>query len=1404
MLDKFKEIANKKGVQLENEPIQITGGRSGAQVWTMRLKGADLNGEYIVKLGESELEEEAKKLVTARKDGAFGGQFPVVRACWSEEDFIALIMSQGSGTAIDCQPLADDSRLFGATYSMLVPLMLPVNPDEKRLNGCHDFLTEALGRRLTKERIFRNLSKCCQGAVFSVPRFEENGNVLPNPLYIAFDDAPSAEKPDTFIYGPCHNDLHAGNIFVQANPTSGVKDICLIDLAAYQSTALLLRDFAYLEISILIDNTSSMGRERWLAVCRNLSYLDATGNEQTINPNDLGWVHAIQQGRNALRSWIDVHCPDLRDSIYRQLLLGQVAAALDFMGKKELASDKALLCLLYGAVYLQRYLETVALELPRTSSIPSLTPTVPDIENDVRIWQEADFALISPDTVNILIIDTPFRRLSTSEITKFFRIRWHLVLDFCSDPISGEVLDAIPYQLNQDWGGPEACIMPSTGGVWFFVRGRSDISDPPVTEDYLSWRKGMQRRVEVRVETLIQNNGFRNARILGAFDTRHHKIWEKILDRLDLIFPDNILAYILDKSNKDDYTPSPAYINFKNVPGLMDREGWLEQNEPKKLTIPTRQGENTQLQEMSMEDCRKIMPHLTLMASEFATYVPAGASMGLDFLKGGPPLMADLAQGTPVEREEFYTAIIKKVSDALGSKQSSTINLAHAPSAGGTTMARQIGWSLRQRYPVAIVHEYVPQLYEEISYLFQQTGLPVLVIMESGTIRERERDILAGHLRDDNVTSVFLWVGRSHDGGKNVLLAELDDKEAKQFFDKYEPYAKLPERKQDLVTITQYDRKQRSPFFYGFYTFQADYIGLNERINELVGMGPKFRDALKWIALASYYSSNGFPTAELWELFSSVEKEKEKLANSPIIYLSNRNIKIAHHLISDIILKRIVGNEDWKKQLSQISRALIDLLATLKNKDSKQVMNFVASLFMDRDTYSQMEQDLYLNNRKKYSRLVMDINRAPLQRELLDKIRKLWPSNPHFAVHWARHMLYEDPCERDRAYAVLELVSLSSPGKETSEVFQMLGMCKRSEAYALLADGGVETHVEQLKQCFDAGLKFFQKADFLEPDTLYGSVAILQFALHIFKKWESDGGQRVMDLLARRNPFALAFFDAAEQSLLKLEHWQHDNQKASKVIKEWSLLFENVEQLINRLENSHDTSPIERRMLSSTLLHRHKRTWTKIPEATLRKIAAAMEDNFAEIGIIDNDFIIWLNAKSRLASPDIDDLITRLEDWNNQAGEKQEAAYYLYIYRFLQYLQTGNSGYAKEATKWLEISRKLAPIGRKKWSNYWLTRNSSCKYGILSSRDLSDMGIDIHNLIIANKTIPSQIPLVRIEGTLSSYKGQQSATIDFGNGIKCQIVPGIGILREHVGRRVSMYISFRNEGLKGWDPKLTE
>ena len=371
---------------------------------------------------------------------------------------------------------------------------------------------------------------------------------------------------------------------------------------------------------------------------------------------------------------------------------------------------------------------------------------------------------------------------------------------------------------------------------------------------------------------------------------------------------------------------------------------------------------------------------------------------------------------------DITPAVFHRVDRDLRNRETTRVNLYHAPGAGGTSVGRRIAWDLHRTFPVSILRTLTPEgAAEKIGKVFALTGQSVLVVVDGGSHAERDIDDLYERLRANNTPAVLLQVLRRFDrqrvGQRQFWLDEgLSDGEADRFRDVYSQA--VPQRTPALQALARSDGLGRSAFFFGLTAFEEDYRGLREyvaaRIPELT---ESQRRILIYVAIAYYYGQQAVPvqafaallglplsrTLRFMDAFAGYSARALQL----LVETKSGEWRTSHQLIALQILKHeltpttVADSENvWRQHLSEWAKAFVEFCRAEGHPASDRLLELARRVYIYRDNVEVLGTERASQSR--YAQLIEDIPSPQGRIEVLEYLTRRFPTEAHFHSHLAR------------------------------------------------------------------------------------------------------------------------------------------------------------------------------------------------------------------------------------------------------------------------------------------------------------------------------------------------------------------------------------------------------------------
>lgn len=1411
-------------------------GKSGAYVAFVDCDG-NSNGTFVIKVGylsssyanEDELHEEVMQ------SRVFREKVPRIVAKVRHDGVYVLLLEIGGSSRIKWKPLRNTLGLFGSGYVRLIELLwdgvvirAAEDTPKSIFRSWLDYKLDPANGRIEKhirtyfgDELVRSDYFLCRGELYFNPlKFSRQSRII--------------NKKMRTLYGPFHGDCHAGNVLTRPTIDGKVEDAIIIDFSSYRKSEPFFFDVLYFELAALLEQFKGVGIEIWTDLVESLveEVPDSTGRLQL----ERGWIADIAEARRFLIKKVSEEHPHDQDALRLQFLLGGVAAGLSFInkipnnGEGSLGLDKSqyLQAYVWAAIFLKKYCSEAGVQLPgEGAAIPNImAERSSEISDDAEVFVDT-LVKNDPQAFNILVLGPDFWKDSPDALTQVLPFSWRLVIDFGVTALPVVEMSSSPITYREVWRGGQAWDVKllRAGGFWYFANGREDISESQPASKPLDWRRSHAktlREILVDVSAKISPESVKSlvfSKSLSVDFLRH------VVEELDSAFCDSNLSLLIAQEDIPNKFVDVDYLEASES-GVLDRLVGVRPPAGvaglESIKLPQRLAAGgSELASPPAELLNRTRRDLTPLGRANAQSLPPERLFGVDFRRGRVIEWAELDQNIDVARTPYYKKYVSLIDTALSDSNNSTVNLFHEPSAGGTTLGRRLAWDFKEKYPVVVLEQVSEDTSGYLRDLFQWSKLPILVLMDAAIITETAREALFLSLREDNTRTVFLWVARVYDAADNseVLPCRLSREEAVEFERAYLAQVDEPARLREISRLANEPSliEQCNPFFFGLVAFGEDYIGLDRLIASRVNsLSPDARKLLGSLALVSRYSSQGFPLKEFDEISKKVVGGVAALT-APFVVKSKTHIRLPHALIATKTLAFLARNGDWRADLHKFGDSLLSHIRSLANYSSDRILQLVQVVFLTRDTLRAIEGDADagaggLAAGRRFSPYIREIGSQVLGRAILERIATIWPAQPHHAVHYARHLLYEDPSNVDLAISVATNAEQRETGEQDDAVAHTVGMCWRVKMERSLDDArdsqmNFDSVSAEVRTCFSNAISGFDRSIVLsKASNEYGHVSTIQTVGKLIRGALLLSNNRPLPDFLRdsKNQWCVEALSLAERNIEILKAKPRLSRQADRAIATWDGVYGNIDAVINQLRQlmkGREDSEV-RSALSRAIFAKHKRRWASVPQADLQTIVRLTDLNTQDGQVKDADMRMWFRAYRYLRSYDASMALRRVSEWQLGNPKSVEPSFYLYVIYFCMWLNgpRRDPALAKECDRWIDVCKNNRPQGHRGWGYEWLTRAvKGCEF-----THFLELGFDPVAAIIGKEPGLQRAvyeKLSRIEGTIVRYKGPQQADLDIGHGLSLRFAPLDKFHRDDEGRRASVLVSFGYDGIRGWDAR---
>ena len=787
------------------------------------------------------------------------------------------------------------------------------------------------------------------------------------------------------------------------------------------------------------------------------------------------------------------------------------------------------------------------------------------------------------------------------------------------------------------------------------------------------------------------------------------------------------------------------------------------------------------------------------------------------FLKGATIGWYDLNVGAIDAGRDVTTNLEQRIRQEIEARATRRVNLWHWPGAGGTTVARRIAWNIHRDFPTVVAREIQPQeTAERLRYLFGETRLPILVVIDLPGVTKEVVDRLYDELRRSHTHAVLFNVERRFDSsmgsGTHYLDAMLTTREAFGLSGVLAP--RVPERRSDIESlINEPDRRKRSPFYFGLTAYGRDFRGLEAYVearlsqaSDLVG------SAVLFMAFAYYYGQVSLSLQTFGPVFGISASKLIAMSNvipdyvRELLVEADDGVRPAHYLIAEEILHQELGRtskdlRNWRVGLADLATSFVDLLADLPHRSRGTTSDMLRGVLIERDSAESTAGHWGTA----FSPLLEDVPNVDGRRRLLEHLTCKFPEEPHFWAHLGRFYSRVDR-DHDKAHTAHEKALGLLPNDPL--LHHMAGIALRAELYDMLDsvnsdyDGEFEA---KLLEIVGEASREFESSRSLDRRSEYSYISQVQMILRVVGTASRAKGYQheVMQFLTLPgNDTYRELVDQAQNLLSDLaltKGSEISSQLQVRVEADLENLHGNYSEAIQRLTNILDRresySPPIRRAIIRAYAARHEDDWSSLTARELARVVELASDNIVEEPASDHNLRLWLRAVRTANALSVDSVAEQLS-YKRLQNPSVDTTYYLYIMKFLQ-LESGDLAVAREVPDLIEKCSRLAQdLSRTTTSFEWLGKET----GLAALMHFSVLGAWDEN----KRFWPNTEHLRAVRGRIAQIRHQGSGEIELPSGLRAFFVPSSGaipsgyIAGQDIGREVEFYLGFSYDGLRAW------
>ena len=1425
------------------------GGRSGATVLLVDLITPKHDGQGVLKLSDDEpLGDEHTHLEEAlRLAPALTAHVPQVTHHHDSGPMSTILLTVAGGGLLEAEVMAkaEGPVMNSASQRVSESLLTQWNKEpifHSTTLSANVVLNEWLDHRLSARGRIPDVLREVLNIPDDTAAFRYGGVDYPNPYGFSNPEFAGNQVVLSVGRGLVHGDLHSENILVSG--ARSVENYFFIDFATFKSNAPLLFDHSYLELHLLLNARGGVTHQHWQELCAGLRAIERPQDaSKTPNSDDHGLLWTIGMLRQEVRKWVDEKYPQRLEDLKKQILLARIASGLNFANKRALATNEGLsrkrkfFAILYAAEATRALFEYCKLEIPNDGPIahPEGEVEVPASDRWRDVWETCN-EFQSINGVYILIAGKELGDLPEHARKILGRLPWSLVIDFDTAGTAGRLVqDALPVisrarAVTQIFPHQSVAIDFESSACWFFADSNQDMPDTnplPVAK----WRQktlpplrtiaSALHRATVPTPTylVIMATEVDNAKLRNTFTA------------IDEAMAGTLYTVMVSTNGTDEAFVSlqQETTEITNVTcdwtdlslGLHQMLG--DEPEAHSLWLPVRDSESMVVRRERLE------PEEAARYSGAIEVVPAsGSDYGIevpseevaDFYRGNTISWQELNLHRDVDRTVTGgpNGILQIVRRLLYSTPSDSFAIEHSPGAGGTTVARRVAWELRDEFPCLILNALTASTIDDIEALFQRSNLPVLIVAEAAKVPGTKRNSLYNDLKGRSIRFVILDVRRRHQPRNTTSAAALADPmsvddDARRFLAIYEPRA--PQDRRPMLDRLAKDPSlapYRSAFFFGLYTFEREFVGVEDYVASLLSeLAADARYRLAQLALISRYSQARLPIAAFVTLLGLDVRARQASysnllgdASTRLVMFDGKRIGISHPLLAEEIIRKQLSPEDaelenaWKINLTEFCINFVEDMAQNDLRDSADIDEILVDLFIERDFW-RGSSDIQL-----FSALIMDLPAIESQKRVLEALCEHFPNNPHYWNHLGRHINFHGTGTFEEAEEKLKRAIELDPGNDLHH--HALGMVYRIEVRRRLqkrlsGDETVRQRLDSIKNLFAEAEICFKAARGFDPINQYPLITPIQMVLESFERLSNLSGETNYQSFFCKSSYVSEWcrdkISTAEILVARLHHIEANSARSEYSISCDARLDEvlgNFEGMVNGLtallaKPDIKKSPV-RRMLANAYVRQIDRSGQVIKERSLRRVVSLMRENLTEDPSRGYDIRTWFRAFRMLPDFTLTEAIEQMTRWS-LVSDSVDAHYYLYVLHFVQ-SHRGVHESVDEAKRHLEITRQRAPtLLSKKSFEWWGGEEQGRPCPLIHHTEMGQWSKQLDFFEGVEK-------LDVVEGRIDRIRSPQSGTIMI-DGLPAFFVPRADFRpARDLNATVRFNLGFSYEGLRAW------
>lgn len=1114
----------------------------------------------------------------------------------------------------------------------------------------------------------------------------------------------------------------------------------MIDFDHYRESAPLLFDQAYLLYCALLRDSVSITLIEWEEIIKE--FFKCMEEEKSVFYDSINSQICLYMNKHLdVMKAFEVHRQAHNRKAFRiQLFSAHIAVGLNFLKKYQANDRLQKLSLVYASEALYYLLKLMDIDFQANPDAPMLSVSS---DSSSKLWTVIDH--FSSDNQYILITSGLEQYMSYACLENLALAKWASVIEVNSLAINELRNKALPvFKKNHNYrfydlpDEDSAAYEPVSSWIHLFIPQDQKNAG-------LYYRNHFQSIVKRIIKQSIYFRENEPIYIIADLNGIQQSFYNSLIQDLLSLPGENTPVRIVTLDNHQADVESDNHIKYHCLNNKLSDLSMalysLKGSFQGKRGIPRFPTVDGMVQ-LSPETFENISNDMELVYHEMIYELSDDG--GDSFYHGRPASWYDLAVNRDVLRYDYsksWRDKIKNIIEKLTNGAGTVINLYHRAGGGGTTLSRRIAWDLCRMYPTVILHCVNSQTAERLKEIHSISRIPLFVVVEisDGNI---SFDILAGLRRElinksirilflcvsrffgkpDNTADRILYLPRTPNQcmsveesaemlhSYSVQLESLKKNKAED--DQKKMIEEIVSRQEKLYELTYNDSYEdlRQPFFYGLYTYDKDFHGIDSYVkhnrNQSEDNEKKTLDILSFTTLFSQSINLTLNEISvfLYPELTTIEctaKVKNWIYDNHLVVRVDRGVRICHPLIAEEVLVQdgLIRRElkDGEKTYfgnDSIIDLAISFIAQLKNYYGERSER-INIIFREIFTHREM---VYEDESSKFSPFLTSLCTTKRCVKIMKHLADLIPWNPHYSNHLARLYLYPvtgfrmvPNTKEAMRYAKDAIEKAKNEGNlSTSIHYHVLGKVYTKQCLNILEQLNRKLSANKMIQSIRVPYKYaciaFDQC-IINDNSGYGITGKLELITMVLRKICRKKGVNINGLLLnpnRENSKEISVMISTAGDLIGQYYVTLDvlnNAFRHACINFYNLIgnIDKIEMILRSEAITSEEVLKANRAISTVYMRSGFRdgsfSYDRMSNNQLMEINRLMTMNLNTGNDNEQDRIRWFETYRRMPNSSLKTAYSFLLDWPN-AERNMYVCYYRYVYSFVLYNETGEEPYS--------------------------------------------------------------------------------------------------------------------------------